>query len=143
MNRYGSRKHRVAAGLAMVALMVVVAVAATTVDEPEANALPFGGGIPVRVYFNPDPAKAGDTVELWVELSEAATLTTHFVALDFPAVIQDPTASLTLFPRYVTVALGNTDGYVPITIQSAQAQGYVTVIATINGGRAGGVLEFR
>lgn len=137
MNRYG-RKHRVAAGLAMVALMVMVAVVATAVEEPEANALPFGGGVPVRVYFNPDPAKDGDTVQLWIELSEDATLIPHVVVLEFPQQIQVPSDNLASQPPYVTVAVGEKHGYV--TIQPSE-KGWITVLAKLNGGRAGGVLE--
>ena len=138
MNRYGSRKHRVAAGLALVALMVVVAVVATTVEEPEANALPFSGGVPVRVYFNPDPAKIGDTVQLWVELSEDAALIPHMVVLEFPNAIQVPSDNLASQPPNVTVAVGEKHGYVTITVTK---EGWVTVLGKLNGGRAGGVLE--
>ncbi len=138
MNRYGSRKHRVAAGLALVALMVVVAVVATTVEEPEANALPFSGGVPVRVYFNPDPAKIGDTVQLWVELNEAVTLIPHEVTLDFPPDIQYPKESLQDEVLPLIVAVGEKHGYTTIT---PTEEGWVTVLAKLYGGRAGGVLE--
>ncbi len=142
MNRYGSRKHRVAAGLAMVALMVMVAVVATTVEEPEANALPFGGGVPVRVYFTPDPAKAGKPVQLWVELSEEATLTQHTVALEYPNAIQVPSHTLGQTHDSVAVAVGDNDGFLEFTAPTPTGtKGYVTVIGTLNGGRAGGVLE--
>ncbi len=143
MNRYGSRKHRVAAGLAMVALMVVVAVVATTVEEPEANALPFGGGVPVRIYFNPDPAKYGDMVQLWVELSEEATLIPHVVMLEYPSDIQAPGNNLQNDHPSVIVAVGEKSNYVNFQAcsQNATTNGYVAVIAKLNGGRAGGVLE--
>ncbi len=145
MNRYGSRKHRVAAGLAMVALMVVVAVVATTVEEPDANALPFGVGVPVRIYFNPDPAKYGDMVQLWVELSEEATLTQHTVALEYPNAIQVP-SNHTLGQTHdsVAVAVGDSHGYLEFKAPTPTGtKGYVTVIATLHGGRAGGVLEIQ
>ncbi len=145
MNRYGSKKHRVAAGLALVALMVVVAVVATTV-EPEANALPFGGGVPVRVWFNQNPAVVGDEgLQLWVEISASASIKTQNVRLYFPLELNphkydgDPaTDELQAYPPTVPVEPGFTEGYITISAKNA---GWVAVLAKDNGGRAGGVLE--
>ena len=126
----------------MVALMVVVAVVATTVEEPEANALPFGGGVPVRIYFNPDPANGGQRVQLWVEVSEEATLIPHVVTLEYPNAIQVPSNTLGQNHDSVAVAVGDIHGYLEFTAPTPTGtEGYVTVIGMLNGGRAGGVLE--
>ncbi len=138
-------KRGIAGGFFLLLLMgILIGGLATLFNEPEAHAA-SPGGVPVRIYFNPNfPAPVGEPCEICVELDAG-----HFEDLDVllawpdkmnPSKVLGVNAELAVYPPHVTVLEDKRGGCRSITLAYP---GWVAVVASANGTSVGGVLEIQ